>query len=253
MSKRSRSCCASVIDPELGADIVTLGMVPSVDVTDDGVVTVGVKLTIGGCPLRAQIKKDVETRVAVHPGVTKVKIDWGEMTSEERSDGHAQGALERTRERAEHRSSCIDADPGDRQRQGWSRQIVGHRQPRRGDRCRRVHRRCARRRHLGLLGAASARHRRPARGRDRRGPRQADDHPADVARGARGVEGRQHGISRRGRHGLDVAGADAQQGSRAVPARCALGRPRLPVHRHAAGNRRRADGSWRGCCRAPIC
>ena len=76
----------SVIDPELGADIVSLGMVPSVDVTDDGLVTVGVKLTIGGCPLRAQIKKDVETRVAVHPGVTKVKIDWGEMTSEERSD-----------------------------------------------------------------------------------------------------------------------------------------------------------------------
>ena len=76
----------SVIDPELGADIVTLGMVPSVTVDEDGVVTVGVKLTIGGCPLRAQIKKDVETRVAVHPGVTKVKIDWGEMTPEERSD-----------------------------------------------------------------------------------------------------------------------------------------------------------------------
>ena len=76
----------AVIDPELGADIVTLGMVPGVSVTDGGVVTVGIKLTIGGCPLRAQIKKDVETRVAVHPGVTKVKIDWGEMTSAERTD-----------------------------------------------------------------------------------------------------------------------------------------------------------------------
>jgi ATP-binding protein involved in chromosome partitioning len=75
----------AVIDPELGADIVTLGMVPSIDVAADGLVTVGVKLTIGGCPLRAQIKKDIETRVAVHPGVTKVKIDWGEMTSDERS------------------------------------------------------------------------------------------------------------------------------------------------------------------------
>ena len=76
----------SVIDPELGADIVTLGMVPGVQVAADGVVTVGVKLTIGGCPLRAQIKRDVETRVAVHPGVTDVRIDWGEMTSDERSD-----------------------------------------------------------------------------------------------------------------------------------------------------------------------
>ncbi len=76
----------SVIDPELGADIVSLGMVPGVSVAPDGAVTVGVKLTIGGCPLRAQIKRDVETRVAVHPGVTAVHIDWGEMTSEERSE-----------------------------------------------------------------------------------------------------------------------------------------------------------------------
>lgn len=76
----------AVIDPELGADIVTLGMVPGVEVSPEGVVTVGVKLTIGGCPLRAQIKKDVETRVGLHPGVADVRIDWGEMTSEERSE-----------------------------------------------------------------------------------------------------------------------------------------------------------------------
>jgi ATP-binding protein involved in chromosome partitioning len=76
----------SVIDPELGADIVSLGMVPSVDVQSDGVVTVGIKLTIGGCPLRADIKREVETRIGVHPGVTDVQIVWGEMNSEERTD-----------------------------------------------------------------------------------------------------------------------------------------------------------------------
>jgi ATP-binding protein involved in chromosome partitioning len=75
----------TVIDPELGADIVTLGMVPGVQVSPEGLVTVGVKLTIGGCPLRAEIKKEVETRVARHPGVTKVTIEWGEMNAEERS------------------------------------------------------------------------------------------------------------------------------------------------------------------------
>ena len=79
------SVLGTVIDPELGADIVSLGMVPSVEVEPDGVVTVGVKLTIGGCPLRAEIKKEVETRVGVHPGVTDVKIAWGEMNAEERS------------------------------------------------------------------------------------------------------------------------------------------------------------------------
>jgi ATP-binding protein involved in chromosome partitioning len=75
----------SVIDPELGDDIVSLGMVPGVEVADDGVVTVGVKLTIGGCPLRAEIKREIETRVGLHPGVADVRIDWGEMNAEERT------------------------------------------------------------------------------------------------------------------------------------------------------------------------
>ncbi len=76
----------NVIDPELGSDIVSLGMVPSVAVGDDGAVVVRIKLTIGGCPLRADIKREVEERVGLHPGVTEVRIEWGEMTPEERSE-----------------------------------------------------------------------------------------------------------------------------------------------------------------------
>ena len=81
----------SVIDPELGSDIVSLGMVPDVvvspaDSTGGVDVTVWVKLTIGGCPLRGQIKKDVESRVALHPAVRNVRIEWGEMTPEERTE-----------------------------------------------------------------------------------------------------------------------------------------------------------------------
>jgi ATP-binding protein involved in chromosome partitioning len=75
-----------VIDPELGSDIVDLGMVPSVTVSPDGDVVVEVKLTIGGCPLRSQIRKDIETRVATHPGVRTVNIEWGEMNADERSE-----------------------------------------------------------------------------------------------------------------------------------------------------------------------
>ena len=76
----------SVIDPELGSDIVSLGMVPAVSVDEGGAVRVTVKLTIGGCPLRADIKREIETRVGVHPGVSDVRIDWGEMNAEERSE-----------------------------------------------------------------------------------------------------------------------------------------------------------------------
>src|SRR3954451_16399807 len=75
-----------VIDPELGADIVSLGMVPDVEVDDTGVVRVTVKLTIGGCPLRADIKREIEERVGIHPGVREVRMEWGEMTPAERSD-----------------------------------------------------------------------------------------------------------------------------------------------------------------------
>jgi ATP-binding protein involved in chromosome partitioning len=77
---------SNVIDPELGADIVSLGMVPSVDVGADGIVTVEIKLTISGCPMRAEIKKEVETRVELHPGVVDTKIVWGEMNATERSE-----------------------------------------------------------------------------------------------------------------------------------------------------------------------
>jgi ATP-binding protein involved in chromosome partitioning len=81
-----------VIDPELGSDIVDLGMAKGASVDDDGTVHVKIALTTSGCPLRAQIQRDVRTRVASHPGVTNVKIDWTEMTVEERS-----GAMQRAR------------------------------------------------------------------------------------------------------------------------------------------------------------
>ena len=79
-----RNLLRAVIDPELGDNIVDLGMAGDITMVD-GVVTIGVKLTIRGCPLRAQIQKDIRARLEVHPWVTKVKIDWGEMTPEERT------------------------------------------------------------------------------------------------------------------------------------------------------------------------
>jgi len=80
-----RNLLRAVIDPELGANIVDLGMATDVEVSPEGLITIGVKLTIKGCPLRAQIKNDIESRLETHPGVTKVKINWGEMNSDERS------------------------------------------------------------------------------------------------------------------------------------------------------------------------
>ncbi|MFM8868399.1 MAG: iron-sulfur cluster assembly protein [Ilumatobacteraceae bacterium] len=46
----------AVIDPELGDNIVDLGMAGTPLVDAEGLVTIPIKLTIMGCPLRSQIK-----------------------------------------------------------------------------------------------------------------------------------------------------------------------------------------------------
>ena len=75
-----------VIDPELGSSIVDLGMVPKVTIDDDGFVMVKVALTTLGCPLQAQIRKDVVARVEQLPGVTEVKVEWSELTQDGRAE-----------------------------------------------------------------------------------------------------------------------------------------------------------------------
>jgi ATP-binding protein involved in chromosome partitioning len=78
-----------VIDPELGSDIVELGMAKAARIDDAGNVEVTIALTTSGCPLRAQIQRDVRTRVGSLPGVTHVKLDWTEMTQEQKSSAMA--------------------------------------------------------------------------------------------------------------------------------------------------------------------
>lgn len=75
----------AVIDPELGTDIVELGMARAVRVDPDGKVDVTIALTTSGCPLRAQIQGDVRTRVGGLPGVTDVHLTWEELNQEEKA------------------------------------------------------------------------------------------------------------------------------------------------------------------------
>ena len=68
-----------VVDPELGSDIVDLGMAKDVRVDPDGTVRLRIALTTSGCPMRAEIQRDVRTRIGSLPGVTEVHIDWAEL------------------------------------------------------------------------------------------------------------------------------------------------------------------------------
>ncbi|MGH9286617.1 MAG: P-loop NTPase, partial [Acidimicrobiales bacterium] len=77
---------AGVIDPELGDNVVALGMVKAVDIDPAGGVVVHISLTTAGCPLRAQLMSDVKSRVASLPGAGKVRVRFGEMTAEQKRD-----------------------------------------------------------------------------------------------------------------------------------------------------------------------
>lgn len=74
-----------VIDPELGSDIVDLGMAKGATVDDKGQVTIEIALTTMGCPLRAQIKKDATTRIMSLPGITDLTINWTELSPDEKA------------------------------------------------------------------------------------------------------------------------------------------------------------------------
>ena len=79
-----RVALTGVVDPELGADIVELGMVTGVRIGPGGAVDVEVALTVAGCPLRTQIKTDVESHVGALPGVGSVSVTTGVMDAEQR-------------------------------------------------------------------------------------------------------------------------------------------------------------------------
>ncbi len=76
----------AVIDPELGDNVVDLGMVRGVAVSPSGEVRVEVALTIAGCPLRAQLDRDVRSRLAALAGVSAVEVVMGEMDPKARTE-----------------------------------------------------------------------------------------------------------------------------------------------------------------------
>ena len=91
-----RVALLGVIDPELGDNIVDLGMVRQVGVDADGRVTVDVALTVAACPLRTQLQADVVARVSSLPGVEAVEVRMGAMDALERS-----ALMDRARRRAQ--------------------------------------------------------------------------------------------------------------------------------------------------------
>jgi metal-sulfur cluster biosynthetic enzyme len=80
----------SVVDPELGINIVDLGLVYEVDIAEDGDVDIQYTLTTMGCPIGPLIEDQMRAFLAPVPGIGEVRPEmvlrpaWTpEMMSEE--------------------------------------------------------------------------------------------------------------------------------------------------------------------------
>jgi ATP-binding protein involved in chromosome partitioning len=75
----------AVIDPELRRSIVELGMVRSIDISDNGVVDATVSLTTAGCPIRGHFQTSVAQAVSALDGVTHVNVYFDVLSDAEKT------------------------------------------------------------------------------------------------------------------------------------------------------------------------
>src|SRR3954447_7411485 len=73
-----------VIDPELRKDIVSLGMVRSIEQPQPGRVEVVVSLTTPGCPIRSHFQQAVAQNMGALEGVDSVGVDFDVLSADEK-------------------------------------------------------------------------------------------------------------------------------------------------------------------------
>lgn len=82
--------CRSVYDPEIPVNIFDLGLVYTIDISDDNVVRVMMTLTAPGCPVAGEMPGWLAEAIEPLPGVRQVDVEitwdppWGmDMMSDE--------------------------------------------------------------------------------------------------------------------------------------------------------------------------
>ncbi len=82
--------CRTVYDPEIPVNIYDLGLIYTIDISDEGVVNIKMTLTAPGCPVAGDMPGWVSDAVLAVPGVSGIDVQlvwepqWGmEMMSDE--------------------------------------------------------------------------------------------------------------------------------------------------------------------------
>src|SRR3990167_7413586 len=83
-----RKALRQVKDPELGLNIIDIGLVYDVAVSDEGAVHVKMTLTSPGCPAGPEIMGDAKQTVEALEGVTAVEVElvWEPYWTPEKMD-----------------------------------------------------------------------------------------------------------------------------------------------------------------------
>ena len=65
-----------VIDPELGVDVINLGLIYDIEITKRNKAVVLMTLTSMGCPFAPQLEQGVKEAIGGLPGIKKVLVEW---------------------------------------------------------------------------------------------------------------------------------------------------------------------------------
>jgi metal-sulfur cluster biosynthetic enzyme len=91
----AKKALRGVKDPELGLNIIDIGLVYDVTVSEAGEAHVTMTLTSPGCPAGAEIMDDVRTTLTDLEGITAVEVElvWEPYWTPERMDPRVRAFL----------------------------------------------------------------------------------------------------------------------------------------------------------------
>ena len=91
----ARKALRAVKDPELGLNIIDIGLIYDVAITEDGVAHVKMTLTSPGCPAGTEIMDDVKRTLSDLDGITGVDLElvWEPYWTPDRMDPRVRAFL----------------------------------------------------------------------------------------------------------------------------------------------------------------
>ncbi len=90
-----KKALSDVIDPELGIDLVNLGLIYGLEIDDAGCCTVTMTLTTMGCPIGDLLDRAIQHAVKSVDGITdcKIMLTWEPAWTVDRMSKYAKIAL----------------------------------------------------------------------------------------------------------------------------------------------------------------